>query len=126
AGARAGPGAPADGGPAERADRRQQGGVGPAPPARAPATAADQVWQAANAATVLRAGLGRAGGCPPQLAEAVAALQDLAVGLAPPGQAASHRDQLWQLQSGPPTGVPAGRGGAYPGAQPPRPVRPAA
>jgi len=71
------------------------------------------VWQAANAATVLRAGLGRAGGCPPQLAEAVAALQDLAVRLAPPGQAASHRDQLWQLQSGLPTVVRAERNGPY-------------
>ena len=105
--------APADAGTGETADRRQQRAVGPAPPDRAPATAADQVWQAANAATVLRAGLGRAGGCPPQLAEAVAALQDLAVGLAPPGQAASHRDQLWQLQSGLPTVVRAERNGPY-------------
>src|SRR5262249_59830099 len=98
----------------ETADRRQQRAVGPAPPDRVPATAADQVWQAANAATVLRAGLGRAGGCPPQLAEAVAALQDLAVGLAPPGPAASHRDQPWQPPARPPTRGPAGAGGAAP------------
>jgi CDGSH-type Zn-finger protein/truncated hemoglobin YjbI len=84
-----------------------------APPGRAPATAADQVWETAKAATVLRARLGRAGGCPPQLAEAVAGLQDLAVRLAPTGQAAARRDELWQLQAGLPATVQAMRNGPY-------------
>src|SRR5262249_7397197 len=81
------------------------------PPARPRGTPADRLRRAATPATVVRAGWAGAGGCPPQLAEAVAALQDLAVGLAPPGQAASHRDQLWQLQSGLPTVVRAERSG---------------
>src|SRR5262249_57002175 len=53
------------------------------------------------------------GGCPPELAEAVAALQDLAVRLAPSGQAASRRDELWQLQAGLPTVVQAIRNRPY-------------
>src|SRR5262249_26064561 len=83
----------------------------PPPPARPPARAAARGGGAPTAAPVLGAARGGGGGCPPQLAEAVAALQDLAVGLAPPGQAASHRDQLWQLQSGLPTVVRAERSG---------------
>jgi len=88
--------------------------AGAAPSGPAPATvAADWVWDAARAATALRARLGRAGGCPPGLAEAVAALQDLAVRLAPRGQAASRRDELWQLQAGLPAMIQAARNGPY-------------
>jgi CDGSH-type Zn-finger protein/truncated hemoglobin YjbI len=75
--------------------------------------AAGRVWQAARAATALRARLGRAGGCPPGLAEATAALQDLAGRLAPPGQAAWQLDQLWELQSGLPAVIQARRNGPY-------------
>ena len=41
-----------------------------------------------------------AGTCPPELTEAVAALQDLLLRAAPPQQAAAWRDDLWQAQSG--------------------------
>jgi CDGSH-type Zn-finger protein len=75
--------------------------------------AAERVWQAARAAAALRARLGRAGGCPPGLAEATAALQDRAGRLAPPGQAASQLDQLWELQSGLPAVIQARRNGPY-------------
>jgi CDGSH-type Zn-finger protein/truncated hemoglobin YjbI len=105
--------APADAGIGETADGRQTAAAGAAPPGQAPATAAGQVWEAAKAATALRARLARAGGCPPELAEAVAGLQDLAVRLVPCGQAASRRDELWQLQAGLPTVVQAMRNGPY-------------
>jgi CDGSH-type Zn-finger protein/truncated hemoglobin YjbI len=94
-------------GPAEAA-------TGAAPALPVPTTGvADRVWEAARAATTLRARLGRAGACPPELAEAVAALQDLAARLAPPGQAASRRDELWQLQAELPAVVQAMRNGPY-------------
>jgi len=75
------------------------------------ATAAGRVWETARAATELRARLGRA--CPPKLAEATAALQDLACQLAGPGEAAARLDELWELQSGLPTTVQAERNGPY-------------
>jgi CDGSH-type Zn-finger protein/truncated hemoglobin YjbI len=59
---------------------------------------ADTVWAVARAATELRARL--AGDCPPGLAEAVAALQDLAGQLAAtPEQAKEQLDELWRLQA---------------------------
>jgi CDGSH-type Zn-finger protein len=64
-------------------------------------------------ATALRARLGRAGSGPPELAEAAAALQDLAVRLAAPGEAAARLDELWELQSGLPASVQAERNGPY-------------
>jgi CDGSH-type Zn-finger protein/truncated hemoglobin YjbI len=76
-------------------------------------TAAGRVWQTATAATALRADLGRAGACPPELAEATAALQDLAGRLAAPGEAAARLDELWKLQSGLPATVQAERNGPY-------------
>src|SRR5499427_1056723 len=100
-------------GTGETAGARQERAAAAAPPDRAPATAAARVWEAAKAATALRARLGMAGGCPPELAEAVAALQDLAVQLARSGQAASRRDELWQLQAGLPTVIQAMRNGPY-------------
>ena len=104
---------PAAAGTRETASGRQETAPGTAPPGRVPATAADRVWEEAKAATALRARLGRAGGCPPELAEAVAALQDLALRLAPRGQAASRSDELWQLQAGLSTAVQANRNGPY-------------
>src|SRR5439155_5179214 len=77
------------------------------------ATPAGRVWAAARTATALRARLGRAGSCPPELAEATAALQDLAVRLAAPGEAVARRDELWELQSGLPAAVQAERDGPY-------------
>jgi CDGSH-type Zn-finger protein/truncated hemoglobin YjbI/ferredoxin len=81
-----------------------------------PADAADaaaRVWEAAKAATALRARLGRSAGCPPELAEAVAGLQDLAGRLASPTEASARVDQLWTLQSGVPPTIQAMRNGPY-------------
>ncbi len=70
---------------------REPGGAG---------TTAERVWQTAKAATGLRAGLGATGGCPPELAEAAAALQDLALSLTPGSQRAGRLAELWELQAG--------------------------
>jgi CDGSH-type Zn-finger protein/truncated hemoglobin YjbI len=71
------------------------------------------VWELAQAATRLRVGLGRAGACPAELAEAVAALQDLACRLAVPAEAETHRGELWQLQGGLAASIQAERNGPY-------------
>jgi CDGSH-type Zn-finger protein/truncated hemoglobin YjbI len=99
---------------------RTAGAGAPAPTGAAPAgtapagtTAAGRVWEVARTATALRARLGRAGSSPPELAEATAALQDLAVRLAAPGEAAVRLDDLWELQSGLPASVQAERNGPY-------------
>ncbi len=55
---------------------------------------------------------GAAGACPPELAEAAAALLDLAVGLAL-GQASDRLEELWQLQSGLRMTVQAEHNGPY-------------
>jgi CDGSH-type Zn-finger protein/truncated hemoglobin YjbI len=90
------------------------------PPRDAPAAppqpgfgAADQVWELARTATELRARLGQAGGCPPELAEATAALQDLVARLVPPGQVESRRAELWRLQAGLPAMIQAAHDGPY-------------
>jgi CDGSH-type Zn-finger protein/truncated hemoglobin YjbI len=75
--------------------------------------AAARVWETARTATVLRVRLGRAGSCPPGLAEATAALQDLACRLAAPDEAAARRDELWDLQAGLPASIQAMRNGPY-------------
>jgi CDGSH-type Zn-finger protein/truncated hemoglobin YjbI len=108
--------------PGGPADTTPPGGVGesagPAAPAGAAtpggtATPARRVWDVAKRATALRARLGRAGSCPPELAEATAALQDLAGRLAAPAEAAARRDELWELQAGLPASVQAERNGPY-------------
>jgi CDGSH-type Zn-finger protein/truncated hemoglobin YjbI len=72
------------------------------------------VWELAATATALRTRLGRTGACPPELAEAAAALQGLACALAPDSAAAAERlSQLWQLQSGLPAVVQAAHNGPY-------------
>ena len=63
------------------------------------------------AATRLRASLGTT--CPPELTEAVAALQDALLRAAPPRQEPAWRDELWQAQSGLATSVQAARNGPY-------------
>jgi len=92
------------------ADTTAPGGAGE-PAGTAAATG--RVWEVARTATALRARLGRAGSGPPELAEATAALQDLAVRLAAPGEAAARLDELWELQSGLPASVQAERNGPY-------------
>ena len=75
------------------------------------AAAAGRLREAVLAATRLRAGLGRT--CAPELAEAVAALQDLLLRAAPHQQAAAWRDDLWQAQGGLPSAIQAARNGPY-------------
>ena len=90
----------------------RSGTTGPA----ATTSAAGRVWEAAQAATALRARLGRGGpvgSCPPGLAEATAALQDLACRLVQPDEAEARRGQLWEVQSGLPVTVQAERNGPY-------------
>jgi CDGSH-type Zn-finger protein/truncated hemoglobin YjbI len=109
----AGPGAP---GTAGTADSPNQPGATAGAGSRGQAgtsAAAGRVWETAKAATVLRARLGQAGSCPPELAEATAALQDLACQLVLPDEAAARRDQLWELQSGLPASIQAERNGPY-------------
>jgi CDGSH-type Zn-finger protein len=103
-------------GTAEAASRpgmtARSGTTGPA----ATTSAAGRVWEAAQAATALRARLGRSGpvgSCPPGLAEATAALQDLACRLVQPDKAEARLGQLWELQSGLPVTVQAERNGPY-------------
>ncbi len=70
------------------------------------------VWAAARTATALRARL--ASDCPPGLAEAVAALQDLAGRLAAsPADAQAQLDELWQLQAALPPELRIARNGPY-------------
>jgi uncharacterized Fe-S cluster protein YjdI len=71
------------------------------------------VWAAAKTATAIRARLGRSDSCPPELAEAVAALQDLACRLVSPADAAARLDQLRSLQDGLAVTVQAMRNGPY-------------
>ena len=75
------------------------------------AAAAARLREAVLAATRLRAGLGAT--CPAELTEAVAALQDLLLRVAPRQQAAAWRDDLWQAQSGLPASIQAARNGPY-------------
>jgi CDGSH-type Zn-finger protein len=80
------------------------------------ALADDPLWQAAQAATEIRATLGRAGTCPPGLTEATAALQRLAlaqVTAAPATEAADRITRLRQLQDGLPAAVQVADNGPY-------------
>jgi CDGSH-type Zn-finger protein/truncated hemoglobin YjbI len=72
--------------------------------------AAGRLREAVLAATRLRAGLGT---CPPELAEAVAALQDVLLRVAPPSQEPVWREGLWQAQSSLPASIQAARNGPY-------------
>ncbi len=90
-----------------------QDGTPPGAPPQPTVAAADRVWELTRTATELRARLGAAGDCPPELAEATAALQDLACQLVRPGQADSRRAELWQLQAGLPARIQAAHNGPY-------------
>jgi hypothetical protein len=67
-----------------------------APVAGLPASLADRLWQLARAATVLRVQRPEVA----ELAEAAAALQDLAIGLAQDGSAAAQIGELAEMQAG--------------------------
>jgi CDGSH-type Zn-finger protein/truncated hemoglobin YjbI len=99
-------------GGASEAGTSERPAAAPAPGQAGP-TAASRVWEAARSATALRARLVRSGSCPPGLAEAVAALQDLACRLVPPAEAAARLEELWGLQAGFPAEVRAARNGPY-------------
>jgi CDGSH-type Zn-finger protein/truncated hemoglobin YjbI len=88
-------------------------GGGQAPGADHIAGVLDQLWELAKTTTVVRTRLAGTGACPPELAEATAALQDLALRLAPAGQAAARLEELWQLQSGLPASLQTERNGPY-------------
>src|SRR5271166_2456273 len=81
-----------------------------APAAPAEASVGEQLWQAAVAATKLRARLHGSGGAPPELTEAVAALQDVACAAAP---AAGREAQLRDLQASLPAGIQTAPDGPY-------------
>ena len=99
--------APAGGAPG------QGGAPGAAAPPQPGAAVADRVWELTRTATELLARLGMAGDPAPELAEATAALQDLACRLVRPGQAAARRTELWRLQAGLPARIQAARNGPY-------------
>jgi CDGSH-type Zn-finger protein/truncated hemoglobin YjbI len=88
-------------------------GPGARPAAGDPGTAAaaGRLREPVLQATRLRANLG--GSCPPELAEAVAALQDLLLRVAPPLQEPAWRDDLWRAQAGPGAMIQAMRNGPY-------------
>jgi CDGSH-type Zn-finger protein len=79
----------------------------------ATAEPAERVWHAARTATRIRARLGRSGGCPPELAEAVAGLQDLAVAVSGAAESAVRMHELRRLQDGLPTAIQVARNGPY-------------
>jgi CDGSH-type Zn-finger protein/truncated hemoglobin YjbI len=100
------PGPPGDdAGPPAAADQHAAAGTG--------RTAQALVWEAARAATVLRVRAGRAGIAAPELAEATAALQGLALDLAPPMERDRRRAELWRRQGGLPAGVQTAGNGPY-------------
>jgi len=74
---------------------------------------ADAVWAAALGATQLRADLGAAGRCPPQLIQAAAALQGLAHRVAPAPEREGRLAELWRLQAGLRASIQAERNGPY-------------
>jgi CDGSH-type Zn-finger protein/truncated hemoglobin YjbI len=73
----------------------------------------DRVWELTRTATELLARLTKAGDPAPELAEATAALQDLACRLVRPGQASARRAELWRLQAGLPARIQAAHNGPY-------------
>ncbi len=75
--------------------------------------AAETIWQAAQSATRLRTSLGKAGACPPELAEATAALQSLALDLVSAPEAANRLAWLRELQTGLPAAIQAATNGPY-------------
>jgi CDGSH-type Zn-finger protein/truncated hemoglobin YjbI len=83
----------------------------PAAQEPAPQKPAPSLWDVAVAATDLRVRLGAA--APAGLLEAVAALQDVAVGQAPAGERAQRISELEQRQRGLPTAIVTAANGPY-------------
>ena len=104
-------------GPQAAAAGRPADGAGPSSwPASATGAApgaSELLWQAAQAATGLLASPGTAGPAAPELAEATAALQDLACRLAPLPEQAGRLARLWELQNGLPAVIQAAQDGPY-------------
>jgi CDGSH-type Zn-finger protein/truncated hemoglobin YjbI len=75
------------------------------------AAAAGRLREPVLAATRLRASLGLT--CPPELTEAVAALQDVLLRVAPPQQEPAWRADLWQAQSSLTPSIQATHNGPY-------------
>ncbi len=82
-------------------------------PAAGADAAAGRLWDVTLAVTRLRAQLGTSGDCPPELAEATAAVQDLALRLTPAGTRPGRLAELWQAQAGLPAGILAASNGPY-------------
>jgi CDGSH-type Zn-finger protein/truncated hemoglobin YjbI len=94
-------------------ESRQSAEQTAAPGAEDTTSPGDSLWQAARSATRLRASLGQAADCPPELAEATAALQALACDLVSAPEASRRAAQLRQLQDGLPAAIQAARNGPY-------------
>jgi CDGSH-type Zn-finger protein/truncated hemoglobin YjbI len=73
----------------------------------------DTLWSLTQTATEIRAALGQAGTCPPELIEATAALQILALDHVTAEEADSRRARLGQLQAALPASVQASHNGPY-------------
>jgi CDGSH-type Zn-finger protein len=73
----------------------------------------DTLWSLTQTATEIRTTLGQAGACPPELMEAVAALQTLAFDHVDGQEADARRAMLRQLQAGLPASVQAVHNGPY-------------
>jgi len=83
-------------------------------PSAQPAAAADElVWAAAQSATTALARMATAGTAPPELAEATAALQDLACQLAQPAGKEARLAALRDLQRDLPARIQAAKNGPY-------------
>ena len=81
---------------------------------QAPGPAEAQLWDTTKAATQLRMRLaGEAGGAPPELAEASAALQDVALQLVTGREREVRLAELWALQAGLPPTIQPARGGPH-------------
>lgn len=89
----------------EQLPARLAAGAGPAE------ETSDLLWQITQAATEIRATLGRS--CPTELAEATAALQSLATRGVTDDEADRRRAELRQLQAGLPATVQTARNGPY-------------
>ena len=99
----------AEGSPAAQArpGAGQDGATGAAP------VVSELLWTAAQTTTRLLASLSTAGTAAPELAEATAALQDLACRLAPLPEQAGRLASFWELQNGLPAVIQAAQDGPY-------------
>ena len=95
------------------AARSAAGQPEPTPAGRVQGAPGDLVWQAATSATALFAALSQAGSCPPELAVATAALQELACDLASETDASDRRAALQELQRELPAAIKIMHNGPY-------------